>query len=192
VQTALKLTLPGMPDIYQGTELWDLSLVDPDNRRPVDYGLRTRLLEEVSAALARDRAGTAAAMLEGWHDGRLKLALTATLLAHRREHPALYAEGAYEPVAASGRRPITCVPSLAVMARARCWSLPPVSRRGWRPSRAGGDTTLAWPQASRRRDALARSAVRPVVERRGGVAAAGALVGEQPVAVLTPDTKGGS
>jgi hypothetical protein len=102
VQTALKLTLPGMPDIYQGTELWDLSLVDPDNRRPVDYGQRTRLLEEVSAALARDRAGTAAAMLEGWHDGRLKLALTATLLAHRREHPALYAEGAYEPVAASG------------------------------------------------------------------------------------------
>jgi (1->4)-alpha-D-glucan 1-alpha-D-glucosylmutase len=57
VQTALKLTLPGMPDIYQGTELWDLSLVDPDNRRPVDFELRTGVLEEVCSTLAPDRTG---------------------------------------------------------------------------------------------------------------------------------------
>jgi (1->4)-alpha-D-glucan 1-alpha-D-glucosylmutase len=192
VQTALKLTLPGMPDIYQGTELWDLSLVDPDNRRPVDYGLRTGLLEEVSAALARDRGGTAAAMLEGWHDGRLKLALTATLLAHRREHPALYAEGAYEPVAASGpKADHLCAFArghgedalLVVAARfpARLEAEP-----GW------GDTKLAWPQAAAGathwRDLLSGR----VVERRGGAAAAGALVGEQPVAVLAPDSSGRS
>jgi (1->4)-alpha-D-glucan 1-alpha-D-glucosylmutase len=192
VQTALKLTLPGMPDIYQGTELWDLSLVDPDNRRPVDYGRRTGLLEEVSAALARDRGGTTAAMLEEWHDGRFKLALTATLLAHRREHPALYAEGVYEPIAASGpKADHLCAFArshgedtlLVIAARfpARLETEP-----GW------GNTTLAWPQAAAGathwRDLLSGR----IVERRGEVVTAGALVGEQPVAVLTPDRRGWS
>src|SRR4051812_48365884 len=54
----LKLTLPGMPDLYHGTELWDLNLVDPDNRRPVDYALREEALAEVTEALVRDRRGT--------------------------------------------------------------------------------------------------------------------------------------
>ena len=58
VQTALKLTLPGMPDIYQGAELWDLSLVDPDNRRPIDYGARSELLEEVASGI-KSAGGTA-------------------------------------------------------------------------------------------------------------------------------------
>ena len=62
-QTALKLTLPGMPDIYQGAELWDLSLVDPDNRRPVDYETRVELLEQTSALLERNRCGTILDML---------------------------------------------------------------------------------------------------------------------------------
>jgi len=104
VQTALKLTLPGMPDIYQGCELWDLSLVDPDNRRPVDYALRRRVLEEVGADTARDRRAAMLGMLEGWRDGRAKLALTAALLALRRERPALFTEGGYEPLAATGAR----------------------------------------------------------------------------------------
>jgi (1->4)-alpha-D-glucan 1-alpha-D-glucosylmutase len=96
VQTALKLTLPGMPDIYQGTELWDLSLVDPDNRRPVDYKLRDRLLCESQAAMR--------GMLDDWRDGRCKLAVTAALLAERRAHPVLFAEGGYEPLQASGAK----------------------------------------------------------------------------------------
>jgi (1->4)-alpha-D-glucan 1-alpha-D-glucosylmutase len=192
LQTALKLTLPGMPDVYQGTELWDLSLVDPDNRRPVDYGRRTVLLEEVSAALARDRAGTTAAMLEEWHDGRLKLALTATLLTHRREHPALYAGGTYEPVAASGPK----ADHLCAFARSRGEdALLVVAARfparleaepGW------ADTRLAWPQAAAAathwRDLLSGR----VVERSGESVPAGALVGEQPVAVLAPDGRGRS
>ena len=102
VQTTLKLTVPGMPDIYQGAELWDLSLVDPDNRRAVDYALRERLLAETEAALEFDRGETMCAMLENWRDGRGKLAVTAALLAARREHPALFAEGGYEVLAASG------------------------------------------------------------------------------------------
>ena len=70
VQTALKLTLPGMPDIYQGAELWDLSLVDPDNRRPVDYDLRRQALAKVTQALERNRPGALAEMRRSWQDGR--------------------------------------------------------------------------------------------------------------------------
>ena len=95
VQSVLKLTLPGVPDIYQGAELWDLSLVDPDNRRAVEYRLRERLLETAA------EADVDAAMLE-WQDGRFKLAATARLLAFRREQPELFQLGGYEPVAASG------------------------------------------------------------------------------------------
>ncbi|HZF75394.1 MAG TPA: malto-oligosyltrehalose synthase [Acetobacteraceae bacterium] len=102
VQVALKLTLPGMPDIYQGAELWDLSLVDPDNRRPVDYALRERMLEEISVALRRDRAGAVREMMASWRDGRIKLAITATLLGHRRSRPDLFARGDYMPVAPAG------------------------------------------------------------------------------------------
>ncbi len=102
MQTALKLTLPGMPDIYQGAELWDLSLVDPDNRRPVDYPARMRLLDSISADLARDRAGIMRRLLTEWQDGSIKLALIATLLGLRRERPALFDDGTYEPLTADG------------------------------------------------------------------------------------------
>src|SRR6201987_1308620 len=102
VQTTLKLTLPGMPDIYQGAELWDLSLVDPDNRRPVDYEKRVELLEEVAALLERNGRTAVLDMLEDWRDGRVKLAVIATLLAHRRDRPRLFAQGGYEPLIATG------------------------------------------------------------------------------------------
>jgi (1->4)-alpha-D-glucan 1-alpha-D-glucosylmutase len=102
VQTTLKLTLPGMPDIYQGAELWDLSLVDPDNRRPVDYAHHARMLTETLDALERDRAKAWSKMSRNWHDGRCKLAMTASLLAERRNHPALFANGGYEPLIANG------------------------------------------------------------------------------------------
>jgi (1->4)-alpha-D-glucan 1-alpha-D-glucosylmutase len=102
VQTVLKLTLPGMPDIYQGCELWDLSLVDPDNRRPVDYPARMQALEEVTAALAQDRRGAMEKYIAAWQSGYFKLAALATLLAYRRDHPALFETGSYEPLMADG------------------------------------------------------------------------------------------
>jgi (1->4)-alpha-D-glucan 1-alpha-D-glucosylmutase len=91
-QLALKAMQPGVPDFYQGTELWDLSLVDPDNRRPVDFSLRERQMESDVAwpDLARD-----------WRDGRLKLALTRALLRIRQEHADTFQHGTYEPVAVS-------------------------------------------------------------------------------------------
>ena len=90
-QLVLKLTIPGVPDIYQGGELWDFSLVDPDNRRPVDWPERARLLEEISDASLSELA-------EHWHDGREKLFVTARLLGLRRLRPALFAAGDYQPL----------------------------------------------------------------------------------------------
>ena len=106
IQLVMKLTLPGVPDIYQGCELWDLSLMDPDNRRPVDYALRQDALSELSHRLGdRDgRASLMAELLEGWQDGRIKLAVTAMLLDLRRTLPALFADGAYEPLPVDGEK----------------------------------------------------------------------------------------
>ena len=102
VQTVLKLTIPGMPDIYQGCELWDFSMVDPDNRRPVDFAGRAAALDAVKADMALDRADAIAAYAGSWRDGRLKLALTTALLALRGDHAALFADGSYEALAARG------------------------------------------------------------------------------------------
>jgi (1->4)-alpha-D-glucan 1-alpha-D-glucosylmutase len=100
---ALKLAAPGVPDIYQGTELWDFSLVDPDNRRPVDYAARREALRDLLAHGEPDPA-FAASLLASWEDGRAKLWLTHRMLTLRRDHPALFAHGAYLPLAASGDR----------------------------------------------------------------------------------------
>ena len=101
-QVALKLASPGVPDTYQGTELWDLSLVDPDNRRPVDFGLRSRLLDELDAA--RDRLVLARELSapEALADGRAKLLLLASGLRLRRDDPGLFLRGGYEPLPAEG------------------------------------------------------------------------------------------
>ena len=90
-QLVLKLTVPGVPDIYQGGELWDFSLVDPDNRRPVDWGERRGLLDKLSDA-------SLAELAEHWQDGREKLFVTARLLGLRRTRPALFADGDYQPL----------------------------------------------------------------------------------------------
>ena len=93
VQTLLKATVPGMPDFFQGTEFWDFSLVDPDNRRPVDYDARR-------SALA---AGAApAACLPTWRDGRIKQAMVRDLLGLRRRMPLLFARGDYSPLPVTG------------------------------------------------------------------------------------------
>jgi (1->4)-alpha-D-glucan 1-alpha-D-glucosylmutase len=97
-QTLLKLTAPGVPDIYQGTEAWDLSLVDPDNRRPVDYARRRTLLE-------RSRTATAAEALTSMEDGLVKVWLIARVLAARARRPELFGPDAgYRAIPAYGAR----------------------------------------------------------------------------------------
>ncbi len=98
-QTLLKIMSPGVPDIYQGNELWDLSLVDPDNRRPVDFTLRESLLE----AMETDPPDPAD-LLKNWVDGRVKLWLTHRLLCLRRDQPELFTDGDYLPLTVSGAR----------------------------------------------------------------------------------------
>ncbi len=100
-QTVMKLTLPGAPDIYQGSELWNLSLVDPDNRRAVDYEAREKALTALWPRLAviDRREAVMKDLLAAWPDGRVKLATIALLLDLRREREALFAAGDYEPIA---------------------------------------------------------------------------------------------
>jgi (1->4)-alpha-D-glucan 1-alpha-D-glucosylmutase len=95
-QTVLKATLPGLPDFYQGTELWDLSLVDPDNRRPVDFAGRAEALERL--ATGPDWPS----LVANWPDGRVKLALIHRLLQLRAEFPNVFVNGRYEPVEVTG------------------------------------------------------------------------------------------
>jgi (1->4)-alpha-D-glucan 1-alpha-D-glucosylmutase len=106
VQTVMKLTAPGVPDIYQGDEFWDLSLVDPDNRRPIDYSAREEALSALSPRLARLEARGAALgeLVENWRDGWIKLAVSALLLQLRREKETLFADGGYEPIVIGGER----------------------------------------------------------------------------------------
>ena len=103
-QTLIKLTAPGVPDFYQGTELWDLSLVDPDNRRPVDWARRRRMLDELVTALgaAADRVAFAHELVKTKEDGRVKLYLIREGLAFRRAHRALFERGEYRPLEARG------------------------------------------------------------------------------------------
>jgi len=101
-QTLIKLTAPGVPDIYQGTELWDFSLVDPDNRRPVDYEQRQRIISEILDG--RDRLDTAKSLSETMQDGRIKLFLTSTALGARKLHKEIFLNGSYVPLSARGTK----------------------------------------------------------------------------------------
>jgi (1->4)-alpha-D-glucan 1-alpha-D-glucosylmutase len=94
-QLTLKATLPGVPDFYQGTEFWDLSLVDPDNRRPVDFAAR-------AGALGAMDAPDWGELARNWQDGRIKLAWTAHLLRLRNERAAVFTDGDYWPIEVSG------------------------------------------------------------------------------------------
>jgi (1->4)-alpha-D-glucan 1-alpha-D-glucosylmutase len=104
IQTLLRLTTPGVPDLYQGCELWDFSLVDPDNRRPVDFAARTQALEDT----ADD-----AELLRHWRDGRIKQRLIRRLLRLRAGAPELFARGAYLPLSLQG----PAAPQLLAFAR---------------------------------------------------------------------------
>ena len=99
--TVLKCTVPGVPDVYQGTELWSHSLVDPDNRRPVDFERRARMIQALDRAT--DGEGLAARLLTSWPDGRLKLMVTQRLLRLRRGRPSLFDRGSYLPLDVRGR-----------------------------------------------------------------------------------------
>ncbi|HDS1737785.1 malto-oligosyltrehalose synthase [Pseudomonas sp. BP8] len=140
VQCLLRMTSPGVPDLYQGNEYWDFSLVDPDNRRPVDYALRRTSLDD-STPLAT--------LLEHWRDGRIKQALIAQVLDCRQAYPDLFRRGDYLPLnvqgrhadkvlafarAAEGERAIVVVPRLA-SALLGSASIPLIPAQNWDDTR---------------------------------------------------------
>ena len=108
-QVVLKIASPGIPDFYQGTELWDLTLVDPDNRRPVDYARREELLRSLQPLLSPDptqgepQAAGVRALLEHWEDGRIKLFVIACGLRLRRHFSDVFQQGSYEALTIQGR-----------------------------------------------------------------------------------------
>ncbi|RJP79718.1 MAG: malto-oligosyltrehalose synthase [Candidatus Zixiibacteriota bacterium] len=102
-QALIKMAAPGVPDFYQGSELWDLSLVDPDNRRPVDYERRRSALNNLIARDAADRPGLIRDLFDHPGDGRIKQFLIYRALQARRDYRDLFDQGAYGPLKVSGK-----------------------------------------------------------------------------------------
>jgi (1->4)-alpha-D-glucan 1-alpha-D-glucosylmutase len=163
-QTLLKLAAPGAPDTYQGTELWDFSLVDPDNRRPVDYSRRQEMLRALEARLAEggsDRRQLARELIRTKEDGRVKLYVTAQALRCRRDCTGLFSTGEYLPAEADGALPdhvfgfarrqgndlaVVAVPRLVTRLAAGPDGLP-LGSKVWRDTRLllpGLDPRLRW------------------------------------------------
>lgn len=105
-QVLCKIAAPGVPDFYQGTEVWDFNLVDPDNRRPVDYTHRLRLAEEIQQTILtqQDRRTAVQELLASGADGRIKLYVIMAALHYRREHRDVFLHGSYDPLTTSGPR----------------------------------------------------------------------------------------
>ena len=101
-QVLLKITSPGVPDFYQGTELWDLSLVDPDNRRPVDFHKRVQLLKYLKMKEAKEPESLIQELLRNWQDGAIKLYITYKALNFRKDHSDLFLQGEYIPLMTKG------------------------------------------------------------------------------------------
>lgn len=190
-QLVLKVASPGVPDFYQGTELWDLSLVDPDNRRPVDFARRRQLLPELRHRFdEEERRALLADLLAHWQDGRVKLYATWRALQARATDPDLFLHGDYHPVLAEGDR----ARHLVAFAREHDgrWLIAVVPR--WVTSLVGAnqppigpavwaDTWLPLPAEAppRWRDAFTGREVAAA----GGRLAAGAALASFPVALLT-------
>jgi len=172
-QVALKLTLPGVPDFFQGTELWDFSLVDPDNRRAVDFPSRGDLLKQQTPW---------AELAANWRDGRIKLALTTKLLHARNEFPALFQDGDYSALRLDGKDTGHAVGFARTLRRQR---LIVVVGRHFAGLSNGGrewprdcDITIAGEDGTRYRDLLRDRSI------TDGQPALGELLRELPVCVL--------
>jgi (1->4)-alpha-D-glucan 1-alpha-D-glucosylmutase len=142
-QLTLKATMPGVPDFYQGTEFWDLSMVDPDNRRPVDFAARAQALRALSQS--RDWP----ALAQSWPDGRIKLALSASLLRLRQGLPQVFARGDYRPLATKGPNSNEIVAfarghdgDAVIVIVARLFSRPTQDGRRW-PAAHAWDATIS-------------------------------------------------
>ena len=185
----LKLTAPGVPDIYQGTELWDDSLVDPDNRRPVDFVRRVSLLDQLSAL--KPETALANSLLEDWSDGQIKLWLTHRVMVARRNDPHSFTHGEYIPLSVSGKYS-ECVVAFVRRYESRTWlAVAPrltaritETRDEWPIADLWGDTAItlpSWLSDAHFRCVLSGIEVGTAGGRTMGIAE---LLGALPVALL--------
>ncbi len=177
-QLCLQLCLPGVPDIYQGTEFWDLSLVDPDNRRPVDFAQRAQ-------ALADDRSWSE--LLQDWHEGAPKMRLLSQLLQLRRRHPALFLRGTLQGLSDSASADLAFV-------REHAGQVLLVAVRRASAGRCPGPA-LAWTEdAEQRVSALPQRTMQNVLDGRteifNGSASDALLFAGSPVAVWISQESG--
>jgi (1->4)-alpha-D-glucan 1-alpha-D-glucosylmutase len=191
-QTLLRLAVPGVPDLYQGTEFWDLSLVDPDNRRPPDWEARRRGLAEEDGA-EEDGPPGPEALLAGWRDGRIKQHVVAATLRLRERRPALFALGDYAPIEAEGAEAGRVVAFLrrhegsvllAVAPRLAAPLLGEGAERPHVPPEAWGDTRLRLPGLSGGTVLTDRLSGATLSVREDGVVAVADLLRAFPVALL--------
>jgi (1->4)-alpha-D-glucan 1-alpha-D-glucosylmutase len=180
-QTLLKLASPGTPDLYQGCELWDFRLVDPDNRTPVDYNMRARLLSDIRSRLiaGESRVEVAHSLFVQPETGAIKLYLTSTLLRHRREQPQLYQHGEYLPLHAEGSHSANIVAFarklrdhmvIAIAPRLVGSLMGPDATRAPLGNTVWGDTSLTLPALNwpaRFRDLLTDCCLSPTDNRNG-------------------------
>jgi (1->4)-alpha-D-glucan 1-alpha-D-glucosylmutase len=192
-QTVLKLAAPGVPDVYQGQEVWDFSLVDPDNRREVDFRARRRMLGALrSRSKTRDPREIATELLESWEDGRIKMYVTHLTLALRRRMPELLRDGEYLPLPAEG----SAADHLFAFARAEgehcvVVAVPRLSRTLEKATGARVVDPAAWRDTRvKLPEAVAGKPLRNVFTGdsfTGDSLRAGALFAEFPVALLEPE-----
>jgi (1->4)-alpha-D-glucan 1-alpha-D-glucosylmutase len=207
-QLLLKIASPGIPDFYQGTEVWHLDMADPDNRRPVDFGCRVAMLDGLMPLILRAEAqeGTPGAddvvereaflrqLLTNWPDGRLKMFLMACALRFRRREPALFLDGDYTPLRAEGPdadRLLGFVRShdgrAAIVAVPRLMSNKMLGRPDADPGEIWEDTRVVLPEqlSGRRFGNLFTGAC---LQPADGVLAATAVFRASPVALLVAET----
>ena len=103
-QALVRMTSPGVPDVYQGCDLWDLRLVDPDNRGPVDFNHRAALLDEIEKRSKQDLSSFCRELVQNWGDGRIKLYLIWRVLNLRRRYPRVFLDGPFVQMKAIGKR----------------------------------------------------------------------------------------
>jgi (1->4)-alpha-D-glucan 1-alpha-D-glucosylmutase len=192
-QVVLKLTCPGVPDIYQGNELWDFSLVDPDNRRPVDFAHRARLLESLRLDCESPVPDLIDAALRNIHDGRLKLFVTHRLLRFRREQLRFFLDADYIPLRAAGTRnrniisfARTALDQSIIVAAGRFF-VGLGCRAGYDGARVWADSDIIVPEtiaAAEYRNVISGRTVQPVRSRGQILLPLDHVLADLPVAVL--------
>jgi (1->4)-alpha-D-glucan 1-alpha-D-glucosylmutase len=193
-QTLLKIASPGVPDFFQGSELWDFSLVDPDNRRPVDFSKRSQLLRQLQDPELGDRARLVRGLLADWRDGRIKMYVIAKALRFRKAHAIVFQRGDYLPLRASGEHQerivafarnhasdwaLLAVPRL--FQRLRRPGYPPIGRRVWK------NTLLFLPRGAPERwiDVLTGGSLNASPAREGTALKLAEVFRHLPVALLS-------